>query len=48
MHFCDENYDTGPILSQSIVPVHPDDTPAQIAAKVLQTVSPSTGGFCSN
>ena len=39
VHFVDEHYDTGPILSQSIVPVLPEDTPSQLAARVLQTVS---------
>ncbi len=38
MHFCDEHYDTGPILSQSIVRVHPLDDPKSLAARVLQTV----------
>jgi len=35
VHFVDEEYDTGPIILQSIVPVAPDDTPDSIAAKVL-------------
>lgn len=35
VHFVDEDYDTGPIILQAIVPVEPDDTPDSIAAKVL-------------
>jgi phosphoribosylglycinamide formyltransferase len=38
IHFVDEEYDTGPILAQAAVPVYPTDTPAQLAARVLQQV----------
>ena len=36
IHFVDEEYDTGPILAQSAVPVYPNDTPQTLAARVLQ------------
>jgi len=36
IHFVDEDYDTGPIILQSIVPVEEEDTPDSIAAKVLE------------
>ena len=36
VHLVDEEYDTGPILLQEPVPVHPDDTPRSLAARVLQ------------
>lgn len=35
VHLVDEEYDTGPIILQTIVPVAEDDTPDTIAAKVL-------------
>lgn len=35
VHLVDEEYDTGPIILQSIVPVDSDDTPDSVAAKVL-------------
>lgn len=35
VHFVDHNYDTGPIILQKIVPVHQEDTPEDIAARVL-------------
>jgi len=35
VHFVDEDYDTGPIILQSIVPVEQDDTPDTLAARVL-------------
>ncbi|MEQ9103700.1 MAG: phosphoribosylglycinamide formyltransferase [Rhodothermales bacterium] len=35
VHFVDETYDTGPIILQQAVPVHQDDTPADVAARVL-------------
>lgn len=35
VHLVDEEYDTGPIVLQRIVPVDQDDTPDTIAAKVL-------------
>jgi len=36
IHFVDERYDTGPIIAQWPVPVHPDDTPDTLAARVLK------------
>lgn len=36
VHFVDEEYDTGPILAQAIVPVNPHDTPQMLAARVLE------------
>ncbi len=35
VHFVDEEYDTGPIIAQSIVPIEETDTPESLAAKVL-------------
>ncbi len=35
VHFVDEQYDTGPIICQSAVPVEEDDTPETLAARVL-------------
>jgi len=35
VHLVDEDYDTGPIVLQSIVPVEQDDTPDTLAARVL-------------
>ncbi len=35
VHFVDNDYDTGPILAQRVVPVLPTDSPAQLAARVL-------------
>ncbi len=35
VHFVDEQYDTGPIILQSVVPVEEDDTPETLAARVL-------------
>jgi phosphoribosylglycinamide formyltransferase len=35
VHFVDEEFDTGPILAQRVVPVYPTDTPHQLAARVL-------------
>lgn len=35
VHFVDEDYDTGPIIAQSVVAVEPDDTSDSIACKVL-------------
>jgi len=35
VHFVDEHYDTGPIISQSVVPVLDDDTAETLAARVL-------------
>ncbi len=36
VHFVDEGYDTGPIIMQAAVPVEDDDTPATLAARVLE------------
>ncbi|DBA95059.1 TPA: hypothetical protein ACH3X1_002572 [Trebouxia sp. C0004] len=36
VHFVDEEYDTGPIFAQAVVPVNPHDTPQMLAARVLQ------------
>jgi folate-dependent phosphoribosylglycinamide formyltransferase PurN len=38
VHFVDEKYDTGPILAQRVVPVRVDDTPAELASRVLKEV----------
>lgn len=35
VHFVDEEYDRGRILGQRRVPVEPDDTPEELAARVL-------------
>lgn len=35
IHHCDATYDTGPIVLQRRVPVHPDDTAATLAARVF-------------
>lgn len=36
VHLVDESYDTGPIVLQEPVPVYPDDTAEQLAARVLK------------
>jgi formyltetrahydrofolate-dependent phosphoribosylglycinamide formyltransferase len=36
VHFVDEDYDTGPIVLQAIVPVEENDTPDAVAARVLE------------
>lgn len=36
VHFVDEEYDTGPILAQRVVPVYPTDSVPQLAARVLK------------
>ncbi|MHC5018890.1 MAG: phosphoribosylglycinamide formyltransferase, partial [Planctomycetota bacterium] len=36
VHFCDDEYDKGPIILQRRVPVLPDDTPATLAARVQE------------
>lgn len=36
VHFVDDRYDHGPILSQRTVPVLPDDTPDVLAARVFE------------
>ena len=35
VHFVDEQYDTGPIIVQSAVPVLDEDTPQSLAARIL-------------
>ena len=35
VHFVDEGVDTGPIVLQASVPVHPDDTEASLSARIL-------------
>lgn len=35
VHFVDEDYDTGPIILQAVVPVEQDDSPDTLAARVL-------------
>ena len=39
VHFVDEEYDTGTILTQAVVRVLPHDSPASLAARVLEQVS---------
>jgi len=36
VHFADQTYDTGPIIVQRCVPVHEDDTPDKLAARVFE------------
>ena len=36
VHLVDEEYDRGPVIAQSEVPVLPEDTPDTLAARVLQ------------
>lgn len=36
VHFVDEEYDRGSIIAQSVVPVFPTDTPAELAERVLK------------
>lgn len=36
VHFCDNQYDHGPIILQRKVPVLPDDTPDTLAARVFE------------
>jgi phosphoribosylglycinamide formyltransferase-1 len=36
VHFVDEGVDTGPIIIQSVVPVHDDDTEEALAARILK------------
>lgn len=36
VHFVDEEYDTGAIIAQRVVPVYPTDTPTQVAKRVLK------------
>ena len=35
VHFVDEGFDTGPIISQTVVPVNDDDTAGTLAAHIL-------------
>jgi phosphoribosylglycinamide formyltransferase-1 len=35
VHFVDNEYDHGPIILQHVVPVHDDDTPDRLAARVF-------------
>ena len=36
VHFIDKGVDTGPIITQAVVPVHDDDTAETLAARILQ------------
>ncbi len=36
VHFCDNQYDHGPVILQKAVPVHDDDTPDTLAARVFE------------
>jgi phosphoribosylglycinamide formyltransferase 1 len=36
IHFADDNYDSGPIIQQCVVPVLDDDTPETLAARVFE------------
>tara|TARA_R110002124_G_scaffold93008_3_gene236246 strand:- start:17199 stop:17852 length:654 start_codon:yes stop_codon:yes gene_type:complete len=36
VHYVRKEMDTGPIIVQAVVPVHPDDTPDSLAARVLE------------
>jgi len=38
IHFVNEQYDTGKILAQRVVPVRAFDTPEELAARVLLEV----------
>jgi phosphoribosylglycinamide formyltransferase-1 len=35
VHFVEEQYDTGPIVLQAVVPILDDDTPETLAARIL-------------
>ncbi len=35
VHFVDEGMDTGPIITQRVVPVYPDDTEESLSARIL-------------
>jgi phosphoribosylglycinamide formyltransferase 1 len=37
VHFLDEGVDTGPVIAQEVVPIHPDDTPESLHAR-LQSI----------
>jgi phosphoribosylglycinamide formyltransferase-1 len=36
VHFADERVDSGPIIIQAVVPVHPDDTEESLAERILR------------
>lgn len=36
VHFVDDHYDHGPIIAQRTVPVHPNDSPTQLAQRVFK------------
>lgn len=36
MHVVTEDYDEGPVIARRTVPVHPSDTPEELAARVLE------------
>ncbi len=36
VHFCDNQYDHGPVILQRTVPVLPDDTPERLATRVFE------------
>ncbi|MEX2204991.1 MAG: phosphoribosylglycinamide formyltransferase [Myxococcota bacterium] len=36
IHYCDEQYDSGPIILQQAIAVHEDDTPASLAMRVAE------------
>lgn len=36
IHRLDADYDTGPVIAQCRIPVHPDDTPESLAERVLE------------
>jgi phosphoribosylglycinamide formyltransferase-1 len=36
IHYCDEQYDSGPIILQHAIPVLEDDTPASLATRVAE------------
>ena len=36
VHFCDEEYDTGPVILQKAVPVHEDDTVETLSGRVRE------------
>ena len=44
VHFVDEEFDTGPILAQHVVPVYPTDSYKTLAARVLKEVRGAGGG----
>jgi len=36
VHFVDDGVDTGPIIVQAVVPIHPDDSEESLAARILE------------